>query len=136
MKKVVLGLSAIFLAAVVAAKLSYEATVHTGAGPGNQPWAQNTLEFVTWNGEKWTAWIRDDSFELLPQNEVQWSRHVNSSLAFIDWEGSPWQAKIDSDAFLLAHRGEWHGAHERVTAIRYRDWTGENQLRTVAQLRR
>ncbi len=136
MIKVVLGLSLAVLATIVAAKLTFDATIDTGAGPANQPWAQNSMEFVSWNGEKWTAWIRDDAFEQRPQNEGQWSGHANASLAFIDWEGRPWQAKIDMDTFLLAHRGDWKGAAERVTAIRYRDWKGENQLRTPAQLRR
>jgi hypothetical protein len=94
------------------------------------------MEFVAWNGEKWTAWIRDGAFEQRPSNEGQWSRHANASLAFIDWEGRPWQSKIDGDTLLLAYRGDWKGPTERVTAIRYRDWNGENQLRTPAQLRR
>ncbi len=136
MIKVVLGLSAAVLTIVVAAKVAFEVTVYTGAQPDNQPWAQNSMEFVTWNGEKWTAWIRDGAFEHRPQNEGQWSSHANASLAFIDWEGRPWQVKINSDALLQAHRGDWKGSTERVTAIRYRDWEGNNQLRTLAQLKR
>ena len=136
MIKVVLGLFAAVLATVVAAKLAFDATAYIGAEPANAPWAQNTMEFVTWNGEKWTAWIRDDAFEQRPQNDVKWSPHANTSLAFIDWKGQSWQAKIDGDAFLLAHRGDWNHATERGNAIRYRNWKGENQLRTLAQLKR
>lgn len=136
MIKIVLGLSAGLLATVVAAKLAFNATTYTEAGPASRPWAQDTMEFVAWNGEKWTAWIRDDAFEQRPQNEVKWSRHSNPSLAFIDWEGREWQAKIDGDEFLLAYRGNWKGAIEHVTALRYRDWEGERRLRTVAQLKR
>jgi len=136
MIKVVLGLLAAALVTVVAAKVAFEVTTYTGAEPANRPWAQSTMQFVAWNGEKWTAWIRDGAFEQRPQNEVQWSRHANPSLAFIDWEGRSWQAKIDGDALLLAYRGDWKGAAKRATAIRYRDWKGENQLRTLAQLQR
>ena len=136
MIKVVLGLSVAVLATIVAAKLAFDATINTGTGHANQPWAQNSMEFVAWNGEKWTAWIRDSAFEQRPQNEGQWNRHANTSLAYIDWEGRPWQAKINTDAFLLAHRGDWEGSSKRVTAIRYRDWKGENQLRTLTQLTR
>jgi hypothetical protein len=138
MSKVVFGLvvAAAVLAPVVAAKLMYEATAHTGTGPEHQPWVQHSMEFVTWNGEKWTAWVRDDTFEQRPQNEGPWHTHANASLAFIDWENKTWQVKIDGDAFLLAHKGDWQGATERVNAIRYRDWEGENQLRTLTQLKR
>ena len=136
MIKVVLGLVTAVVVTIVAAKLAFEATAYTGAERVNQPWAQNTMEFVAWNGEKWTAWVRDDTFEQRPQNEAQWSEHANISLAFIGWEYEPWQAKIDGDAFLLARRGNWKGSTERASAIRYRDWKGENQLRTLAQLKR
>ncbi len=136
MIKVALGVAAAVLATVVAAKLMYEATAYTGAGPENPPWAQNSMKFVAWNGEKWTAWIRDGVFEQRPRNEGKWSEHANVSLAFIDWEHKPWQAKIDGDAFVLANRGDWKGSTERATAIRYLDWEGENQLRTLTQLTR
>ena len=136
MIKVVLGLLAAVLATILGARLAYDATAYTGAEPANQPWAQNTMEFVAWNGEKWTAWIRDGTFEQRPQNDTRWSSHANTSLAFIGWEGRPWQVKFDSDTLVLAHRGDWKGATRRITAIRYRDWKGENQLRTLTQLKR
>ena len=136
MAKIVLGLAAAVLATIVAAKVAYDATAHTSDAPANQPWATNTMEFVAWNGERWTAWIRDSAFEQRPQNEGRWSGHANASLAFIDWDGGHWQAKIDGDAFLLADRGDWNGSTERVAALRYRDWNGDNQLRTLDQLRR
>jgi hypothetical protein len=136
MIKVASGLLVAVLATAFAARLAVDAAVHTEAGPANEPWAQNRMELVAWNGEKWTAWVRDDVFEQRPQNEGRWSRHSNASLAFVDWEGQPWQAKIDGDAFLLAPRGEWNGSVERSTAIRYVDWNGQRQLRTVAQLQR
>ncbi len=134
--KIGLGLIAAVLATVIAARLAFEATVTTGSEPVNPAWAQGTMQFVSWNQEKWSAWIRDDAFEQLPQNTDKWSRHSNASLAFIDWEGRAWQAKIDGDYFLLAHRGDWAGATERANAIRYRDWQGKNKLRTTLQLRR
>ena len=130
------SLMAAVLATVVAARLAFEATVNTRSEPVNHPWAQDTMQFVTWNQEKWSAWIRDDAFEQLPQNTDKWSRHSNASLAYIDWEGRAWQAKVDGDDFLLAHRGDWAGATERAAAIRYRDWQGNNKLRTTVQLRR
>jgi hypothetical protein len=136
MTKVALSLVAAVLATIIAAQLAYNANPNTRSKPGNQPWAQNHMEFVAWNNERWTTWIHGDKFEQLPQNSEKWSRHSNASLAFIDWEGDAWQAKIDDDVFLLAHRGDWNGTIERSSAIKYRDWTGNHQLRTVAQLRR
>ncbi len=136
MIKVVLGLSAAVLVTILVAKLVYNVTAYNGTEPANQPWALNTMEFVAWTGEKWTAWIRDNTFEQRPQNDVRWSSHANASLAFIDWEGKPWQVKIDSDTLVLALRGDWKGSTQRVTAIRYRDWKGVNQLRTLTQLKR
>lgn len=136
MSKVVVIVVAAFLATIIAAQLAYQANPNTHGNPGNQPWAQGQMEFVAWNDEKWTAWIRGEKFEQLPQNSSKWSRHSNPSLAFIDWDGEAWQAKIDEGVFLLAHHGDWNGTIERAPAIRYRDWKGNKQLRTVAQLRR
>ena len=136
MSKVVLALAAAVLATIVAAKVAYDANVYSGAEPVNQPWAQGRMEFVTRNGAKWTAWIRDGAFDLRPHSEGRWSRHANASIAYTGWEGQTWQAKIDGEGFLLAHRGEWDGVLESATAIRYRDWKGRNKLRTVAQLSR
>ena len=134
--KGVLCFLAAVMATIAAASLAFNATAYTGSQPVNLPWVQTKLEFVAWNNERWTAWIRDDTFEQVPENTAQWSRHSNASLAFIDWKGEAWQAKIDGDEFLLAHRGDWNATTERAASIRYRDWEGNNQLRTVIQLRR
>ena len=136
MPKVVLVLLAALLAAIVAAKVAYEFTTDIGSEPVQQPWTQNSMEFVAWNNEKWTAWIRDSSFEQIPQDDGNWSRQSNASIAFTDWAGDRWQAKIEGDKFLLAHQGNWAGSIESSDAIHYRDWAGKNQLRTVLQLRR
>lgn len=136
MAKVVLGLLAAVLVTIAAAGVAFDATIATGNAPVNQPWAQHHMEFVAWNGERWSAWIRADAFEQLPRNRKKWSRHANASLAFTGWDGEAWQAKIDGEEFLLAHRGDWRGPIERASAIRYRDWAGNNNLRTVDQLRR
>ncbi|HUO82671.1 MAG TPA: hypothetical protein VM616_07430 [Gammaproteobacteria bacterium] len=136
MAKVIMLLVAAVLATVVAARLAYNLSTASDGAPTNQPWVYDKMEFVAWNGEKWTAWIRDGRFELVPRNPGKWSRHSNVSLAFIDWAGEPWQAKIDGEMFLLAHRGDWKGPTKRAAAIRYRDWSGRQQLRTVAQLQR
>ena len=136
MVKVVMVLLVAVLACAVGAKLWYEASSEPVAGPVNEPWSQERMQFVTWNNARWTAWIRNGDFEQLPQNVGKWSRHASPSIAFSDWEGQPWQAKIDGDEFLLARRGDWNGSVEHASAIRYRDWAGRNQLRTVAQLRR
>ena len=90
----------IVLTPIVAAKLVFDATSYTGSEPVNEPWVQSSMEFVTWNGEKWTGWVRSEGFELRPQNEGRWSQHSNSMLAFMDWEGAPWQVRIDGDSFL------------------------------------
>ncbi|MGH8177518.1 MAG: hypothetical protein ACREV5_14760 [Steroidobacter sp.] len=129
-------LLAAVLAAILAARLLYGATAGIDTALKLQPWTQNSMQFVAWDDEWWTAWIRDDRFELTPRAEGKWRRHVNASLAFIDWEGKPWQAKIEGQQFLLAYRGDWKGRIERASALRYRDWRGHHQLRTVAQLSR
>lgn len=136
MRMVLLGLVAAFVATIVAARVAFEATTAPGAGPVHEPWAQNKMEFVAWNGERWTAWIRDGEFELVPQDTTNWSRHANTTIAFIGWQGEPWQARIDGDAFVLAHRGDWDAETQPAAAVRYRDWSGNNQLRTAAQLTR
>ena len=63
------SLMAAVLATVIAARLAFEATVNTGSEPVNQPWAQHTMQFVTWNQEKWSAWIRDAQQALLHANQ-------------------------------------------------------------------
>jgi hypothetical protein len=136
MAKVVLGLFAAFLATVLAARVAFFVSTDPDDPLADQPWSQNEMEFVTWNGERWTAWVRDGAFEHTPQNPDRWSRHSNSSLAFIGWEGEAWQAKVDGEEFLLAHHGDWQQPTERATALRYRDWTGKHQLRSLTQLRR
>lgn len=136
MFKIILIITTAVLVAILAAKLSFEATANTGNEPVNQPWVRGTMEFVAWNGEQWTTWVRAGVFEQIPQSEGKWSRHTNASIAYTDWEGGMWQAKIDGEEFLLAFHGDWEGSIERSDAIRYRDWTGVNQLRTVAQLKR
>ena len=136
MAKALLGLLAALLATIGAARVAFELTRERTEGPINEPWAQTTMEFVAWNGEHWTAWIRDGVFEQVPQDTIDWNRHANPSLAFVNWEGELWQAKIDGESFLLAHRGDWSGPTETASAIRYRDWSGREELRTVAQLTR
>ncbi len=134
MRLVILGLLVAFVAAAAAARLTVEVTSGGPAGPVNEPWAQDRMEFVAWNGEKWTAWIREGEFELVPEDTGNWSRHSNDTLAFVDWNGEHWQAKVDDQAFELARRGNWQDDTQRAQAIRYRDWSGRNQLRTVDQL--
>lgn len=136
MTRVWLGLLAAILIVIAAAKLAYSVTVESGDEPANVPWSKGKMEFVAWNEGKWTAWIRDGSFELDPQNTGNWSRHSNPSIAYIDWDGEAWQAKIEGNEFVLARRGNWAEAVERAEAIRYRDWSGNNQLRTVPDLQR
>ena len=136
MRKLVLGLVAAMFAIIIAARLVFEFTTTTGDPPANVPWSQDSMQFVTWNGGEWTAWVHEDDFEQIPRNSNNWSRHADASLAFTDWDGDLWQAKIEGDMFLLAHRGDWEGEVARAAAIRYRDWDGHDQLRTVTQLRR
>lgn len=136
MRLIILGLLVAFVAAAAAARLTFEVTTDGRAGPVDEPWAQDRMEFVAWNGEKWTAWIREGEFELVPEDTENWSRHSNDTLAFVGWNGEHWQARVDDEAFELAHRGNWQGDTQRAQAIRYRDWSGRNRLRTVDQLAR
>ena len=136
MAKALWGLLAGFAAAIVAARLAFEFTTPAVSGPSNEPWALSRMEFVAWNNERWTAWVREETFEQIPENTGRWHRHSNPSLAYIDWDGEPWQAKIEGESFILAHRGDWNAPTETASAIRYRDWSGRNQLRTLVQLSR
>ena len=136
MAKVLSGLLAAVLVVIAAARFAYIVSTDPGEIPVNEAWGQGKMEFVTWNNEKWTAWIHAGAFMQVPQNTDKWSRHSNSSLAFTDWEGESWQAKIDGDLFLLAHQGNWLGPVNRSEAIQFRDWSGNNRLRTVAELER
>ena len=134
--KFVAGIVLAFIMAIAVARIAYETNSEAGAGPSQDPWSTDRMEFLAWNGERWTAWIRDDHFELIPLNSADWHRHANPTIAFIDWDGAPLQAKIEGSEFLLAHHGEWHGRIERSAVLRYRDWNGERRLRTVSQLNR
>jgi hypothetical protein len=136
MNKVITGLLTAVLLVVVAAKVASNMSMDTGDEPVNEAWAQDKMEFVTWNDGRWTAWIHDGVFEQTPQNTDNWSRHSSPSIAFRDWEGEPWQARIEGDVFLLAKHGDWQGTIERVDAIRYLDWHENKRLRTVAVLQR
>jgi hypothetical protein len=136
MNKVVLVLLTAALLTIAAARFAFEVRVHQGVEPGNEAWANSKMEFVSWNKQKWTAWIREDVFEQTPRETGNWSRHSNASIAFTDWDGEPWQAKIDGDVFLLAYRGNWNGPLERAEGIRYLDWSGDNQIRTINDIRR
>jgi hypothetical protein len=136
MARLFFSLVAAVVVAIVAARFAYNASVDPGDEPASEAWAQNKMEFVAWNNDKWTAWIHDGAFEQAPHDDGNWSRHSNASIAFTNWNGEAWQAKIDGEEFLLAHRGDWQGSVDRSIAIRYRDWSGSNQLRTVAELKR
>ncbi len=135
MAKVFLALLVAMLVVIAAARFAYSVSTDPGEEPVNEAWAQGKMEFVTWNNEKWSAWVHAGEFMQVPQNTDDWSRHSNASLAFTNWEGEPWQAKIDGDVFLLAYQGNWQGPVDRSNAIRFRDWSGNNQLRTVSELR-
>lgn len=136
MTKALLGLLAGVFVAIVTARFAFNVKTDIGDEPVQEAWAQNKIEFVTWNNEKWTAWIHDGAFELIPQDLNNWSRHANSSIAFTNWNGESWQARVDGDSFLLAAEGNWEGETERAQAIQYLDWNGNNQFRTVADLQR
>lgn len=136
MGRIMMLLGAAVIVSIAAANAAYRITTAPHRTPEQQPWADDTMQFVSWNGERWSAWIRDGVFELRPQRAGKWSSHANPSVAFIDAEGNTWQAKIDGDFFILAKRGDWNGPTQRAAAIHYRDWVGHEQLRTVAQLGR
>ena len=136
MTRVITGLVAAVLFVIVAAKFASNISMDTGDEPVNVAWTQNKMEFVAWNGGRWTAWIHNGVFEQSPQDTGNWSRHSSGSIAFTDWQGEPWQAKIEGSEFLLAKHGDWQGDIERADAIRYLDWHGNKRLRTVAAVQR
>ncbi len=139
--RVLAGLVGAFLVAIAAAQIAYRVSTDPGDAPAQEAWAQNRMQFVAWNDARWTAWVRGDPdagdlFEKVPQDTARWSRHANASIAYRDWDGEAWQAKIDGDEFLLARQGNWDERVIRSDAIRYRDWAGNEQIRTVSELRR
>ena len=136
MARALLGLSTVVVITILAARFAYNVSTDIGDDPVQEAWAQNKIEFVTWNNEKWTGWIHDGTFELIPQDSSHWSRHASPSIAFTNWAGESVQAKIDDDSFVLAAEGNWQDETARAEAIRYLDWNGNNQLRTVADLQR
>lgn len=136
MAKALLGLACAFLVAIAAAQIAYRISSDTGDAPTEEAWAQNKMEFIAWNNDRWTAWIHNGAFEHLPENTANWNRHAKASIAYIGWDGEAMQAKIDGDQFLLAHQGNWDASVEPADAIRYRDWSGTKQIRTVGQLER
>lgn len=136
MARLSFGLLVAVLLVITAAKFAASVSSAPAEAALNEAWAQNKMEFVAWNNNKWSAWIHADEFAKVPQNTADWSRHSNASLAYINWEGESWQAKIDGDMFLLAYQGNWQGPIDRSDAIRFRDWSGNNRIRTVTELRR
>ena len=136
MTKAITGLLFAVLLVIVAAKFASSVKIETGDEPDNQAWAQDKMEFVTWNEGRWTAWIHDGAFEQLPQDTDNWSRHSSPGIAFTDWAGEPWQAKIEGHEFLFAKHGDWLGTIERSDSIHYLDWHGNKRLRTIAGLQR
>jgi len=80
--KVLLGLLAAVLVVIAAARFAYSVSTDPGEEPVNEAWAQDKMEFVTWNSEKWSAWVHAGAFRQVPQNTDAWSRHSNASLAF------------------------------------------------------
>jgi hypothetical protein len=135
MNRVLFALIAVIIGAAAAATWVARAGSEVHGAPGDQPWAQDRMQFVAWNNERWTAWISDGEFVLMPENTRRWSRHRKATVAFVDWQGEPWQARIDGELFTLAPRRQWASA-ETSHAIRYRDWAGAPRIRTVQQLTR
>jgi hypothetical protein len=133
-----LVLSVIAVSVIVIGAVTWAARVGSTVdiADGVQPWSQDTMQFVAWNNQRWTAWIRDGEFVFVPENERRWSRHSKATIAFIDWQGEPWQARISGDLFVLAPRGDWENSALSSTAIRYQDWSGAARIRTVQQLAR
>ena len=136
MARLSFGLLVAVLLVITAAKFAASVSSAPAEAALNEAWAQNKMEFITWNNEKWSAWIHANEFTKVPQNTADWSRHSIASLAYINWEGESWQAKIDGDLFLLAYQGNWQGPVDQSEAIRFRDWSGNNRIRTVTELRR
>ena len=136
MGKGLLALAVVFVATVLGSTLAFELKTARTHESGVEPWALQRMEFVSWNNDRWTAWVKDGSFEHTPEESGYWHRHSNSSLAFVNWDGEPWQAKVAEGSFILAHRGDWSMPTESVSALHYLDWSGQKQVRTLAQLTR
>lgn len=55
MARVLTGFLAAVLLIIVAAKFASNMSMDTGDEPVNEAWAQQEMEFVTWNDGRWTA---------------------------------------------------------------------------------
>ncbi|GEM_PF-5333866 len=83
---------------------------HAPNGDWSKEVAGETLNFVTWDGTKWTVKLHGNGFLLAPNGD--WNKAVvDVVLRYVAWNGTNWAAKIHEGGFLHAPDGNWARAH-------------------------
>jgi hypothetical protein len=96
--------------------------IHAPAGAWDKAHADAIMNYVTWDGGKWTAKIEGNQFVHAPGGD--WSQaHADTIMNYVTWDGSKWTAKIDNGVFLHAPNGDWSRAH-KDSIINYITWDG------------
>lgn len=94
--------------------------LHAPNGDWNRAQAGPTLEFVAWDGSKWSARIQGEGFLLAPDGD--WNRAAaDTVLRYLTWNGAKWAAKIQEGGFLHAPEGKWIWAQANPV-IQYLNW--------------
>lgn len=94
--------------------------LHAPNGDWGRAHSAPTLEFVTWDGSKWSARIQDEGFLLAPNGD--WSRAAaDTVLRYLAWDGKKWAAKIQEGGFLHAPEGKWYWSQANAV-IQYLNW--------------
>jgi hypothetical protein len=99
--------------------------LHAPGGPRanwSQAHADAMINYLDWNGSKWTAKIQRGRFLHAPNGD--WSRaHSDDIIHYLAWDGTKWAARIQDGRFLHAPEGDWSAAHPDEVVI-YRTWDG------------
>ncbi len=94
---------------------------HTRRGASSSH-TDEIMEYITWDGSKWTVKIVDGQFLHAPNGD--WNRaHRADILNYRTWDGAPWTARMVDGEFLHALNGDFNQAHHD-TILNYRTWDG------------
>jgi hypothetical protein len=75
-----------------------------------QDWSKSRpdtiINYITWDGNKWSAKLNGTAFVLAPNGEWSKSR-PDTFINYITWDHSKWSARVQSNGnFLLAKKPE------------------------------
>jgi hypothetical protein len=94
--------------------------VHAPNGNWQQSHADTIMNYISWDGSRWTARIQGNGFVHAPNGNWQQS-HADTIMNYISWDGSKWTAKIQGSGFVHAPNGNWQLAHTDII-INYITW--------------